>query len=190
MNRINKIYNMALGLLGGMAVMHLFFIASQPNKDTFVTTYAPFANTICAFTQILTNFTLVFGFALSLIYRQKSNEKFQNLDPNRLEFRQHFVLGVVTQMIVFVAWIILNIMPKYTNKFTFFNTSEITESDFVSFRILCYLTDVLMLVAWVVASVYNKAQIEGLEIDPDDDGEERDSTEADEGNEEDGAAHA
>jgi len=32
-NRINKAYNMVLGLLGGMSVMHLIFISAQPNFD-------------------------------------------------------------------------------------------------------------------------------------------------------------
>jgi len=46
-NRINKIYNLTLGLLGGMALMHLILVLANPDINTFLASYGPFANLIC-----------------------------------------------------------------------------------------------------------------------------------------------
>ena len=113
----------------------------------------------------------------------------RNLDPYRLEFRQHLVLGVVTQILVFFSWIILHIMPKYTNKFFYALPSEVTDADFSTFRILAYLSDALFIISWVVASVYNKAAIDGIDLDPEDEtndneGEDRDTQAEEYGQEE------
>ena len=34
-NRINKVYNLILGLLGGMSVMHIIFITAQTKPAEF-----------------------------------------------------------------------------------------------------------------------------------------------------------
>jgi len=66
-------------------------------------------------------------------------------------------------------------MPKYTNKFYYFNlqngTSEYSdaEEDYKWFRILCYISDILFVFSWIIASVYNKAGIEGMDFDPESD---------------------
>ena len=49
-NRINKVYNMVLGLLGGMSVMHIIFISAQKDNAGFYTTYSEFSNLICIIT--------------------------------------------------------------------------------------------------------------------------------------------
>lgn len=123
--RINKIYNLVMGLLGGMSVMHLVFISAIKNLAMFMSTYSEFANLICTFTQVLTNFALIFGLTLTFIFKHKSDEKMRNLDQDRLEFRQQYVLGVATQFLVFLAWIILNFMPAYTNKFYYLNAQDV-----------------------------------------------------------------
>ena len=35
-NRINKIYNLTLGLLGGMSLMHLILVLANPSLATFL----------------------------------------------------------------------------------------------------------------------------------------------------------
>ena len=98
------------------------------------------------------------------ILRRNQNNKLQ-------EFSGTFYLGLVTQGIVFVAWICMNIMPKYT---TYFKTvsppyAGKAASEISSFKILCYISDVLLIISWFVASAYNKAGIDGLDLDPEDD---------------------
>ena len=170
---------MVLGLLGGMGVMHIIFIAAQKDNTTFYTTYSDFGNLICIIFQVMSNLTLVFGLALTFIYKNKSDEKMHNLAPNRHEFKEHLVLGIVTQILVFCAWILLHIQPKYTNKFYYLQPSQIQDSDYMVFKILAYLADGFLIVSWIVASIYNKAAIENMSLDPED--EENDKpTQADE----------
>ena len=62
-------------------------------------------------------------------------------------------------------------MPKYTTSFKALTppyTGQLT-SEIGSFKILCYIADFLFIVSWIIASVYNKAGIEGLDLDPEDD---------------------
>ena len=167
-NRINKVYNMVLGLLGGMSVMHIIFISAQKDNKTFYTTYSEFGNLICIIYQTFANFTLIFGLALTLIYKNKSDEKYRNLTPDRFEFKEHLILGIVTEILVFCAWILLNIQPKYTNKFYYYEMSQIEDSDYTVFKILCYLADGFLILSWIIASIYNKAAIEGMNLDPED----------------------
>lgn len=60
---------------------------------------------------MLANFTLVFGMALNMIYKNKSDEKMRNMDPHRNEFMQHYNLGVITSLFVAISWVTLNLMP-------------------------------------------------------------------------------
>ena len=65
----------------------------------------------------------------------------------------------------------MNIMPKYT---TYFKTvsppyAGKAAAEISSFKILCYISDVLLIISWFVASAYNKAGIDGLDLDPEDD---------------------
>ena len=46
-NRINKVYNLTLGLLGGMSLMHLILVLANPNLSTFLISYGPYSNLIC-----------------------------------------------------------------------------------------------------------------------------------------------
>lgn len=167
-NRINKVYNMTLGLLGGMGLMHIIFIAAQPDKKSFYKTYSEFGNLICIMTQLLTNFTLIFGLSLTLIYKNISDDKMRNLDPDRSQFKEQYILGLVTQGLVFLSWILLHIQPKYSNKLYFLNESSFTDADYTSFKIICYMADTFLLVSWLVASIYNKAAIESITLDPED----------------------
>jgi len=105
----------------------------------------------------------------------------RNLDPHRLEFRQHFVLSVVTMFLVFLGWILLHMMPKYTNKFYYLDPAAIKTSDISTFKIMAYLSDVLLIVSWVVASIYNKAAVEGMDLDPEEDDDNKAADKDEEG---------
>ena len=167
-NRINKAYNMILGLLGGMSVMHIIFISAQSKDDEFYKTYSLNGNLVCIIMQVLANLALVLGFSLSFIYRNISQEKMRNLDADRLQFNHHYVLGLVTQSLVFVSWVLLHLIPKYTNMFFYLDYNKIKSADFLAFKIMSYVADVFLILSWIVASAYNKAAIENVYLDPED----------------------
>lgn len=73
---------------------------------------------------------------------------------------EHYNLGVLTSVLVFISWVILNLMPKYTNKFYYNNASDVLESDYTMFKIMTIVADGVFVISWFVASFYNKAAIE------------------------------
>lgn len=154
--------------------MHMIFLASASSKTSFLTQYAGFSNLICLITQVLINFTLIFGITLNMIFKQKSDEKMRNLEADRLEFNQHYTLGLLTSCMVLISWALLNFIPRYTNKFFYLPPSEVLDSDYMTFLVLSYICDVVLIVSWLVASIYNNFEIEGLDMDPEDEGEDND----------------
>lgn len=81
---------------------------------------------------------------------------------------EHYNLGVLTSILVFISWVILNLMPKYTNKFYYNKESDVLESDYTMFKIMTLVSDGVFIVSWMVASFYNKAAIEAMDLDPED----------------------
>jgi hypothetical protein len=67
--------------------------------------------------MIFTSFCLILGLSLTLIYRQKSDEKMRNMDEFRLEFRQHYIVSSIITSIVGLCLVLIYILPMYTNKF-------------------------------------------------------------------------
>ena len=63
-------------------------------------------------------------------------------------------------------------MPKYTNKFYYNKESDVLDSDFTMFKIMTLVSDGVFIVSWFVASFYNKAAIESMDLDPEDQGGE------------------
>ena len=149
--------------------MHLILMLGQKNKEEFALTYSGFSNLLCGLKQFLANVTLIFGLALTMIYKQKSEEKMRNMDPLRLEYRQQYTIGIVTSILVFIAWIGLNFMPKYTN--TFYFLAEFSDADYSAFKSLAYVTDAFFIISWIIASSYNTAA-SSQDLEPDDDGDE------------------
>jgi cellulose synthase/poly-beta-1,6-N-acetylglucosamine synthase-like glycosyltransferase len=116
-NRTNKLFYMFLGLLAGMSLMHLIVLLSQNNKTLFLQLYQLISITVNAVFMIFTSLCFILGLALTLIYKQKSDEKMRNLDEFRLEFRQHYIVSSIITSFVALCLIIIYILPMYTNKF-------------------------------------------------------------------------
>ena len=81
---------------------------------------------------------------------------------------------MLTSSLVFVSWALLHFIPRYTNKFFYLPASEVADSEYRTFLLLSYVCDVVLIVTWLVASIYNNFEIEGLDMDPEDDGEDND----------------
>ena len=79
--------------------------------------------------MIFTTIALIFGISMSLIYKDKSEEKMRNMDPYRMEFRQHYVVSVLITVLIAFCLGLLYILPNYTNKFYFYNPDNVLDSD-------------------------------------------------------------
>lgn len=66
--------------------------------------------------MVFTSFGLILGLSLTMIYKQKSDEKMRNMDLFRLEFRQHFIVSLVTTIIIALCLVLIYILPHFTNK--------------------------------------------------------------------------
>jgi hypothetical protein len=61
--------------------------------------------------MIFTSFDLIFGLTLTMIYKQKSDEKMRNMDIFRMEFREHYVVSLVTTILISLCLIMLYVLP-------------------------------------------------------------------------------
>jgi hypothetical protein len=83
--------------------MHLVVLMAPMNTtESFMNMYSRISQSINIIFMILTSFALIVGLAMSFIYKHKSDEKMRNMDPYRLEFRQHYLVSMlITLMITF-----------------------------------------------------------------------------------------
>ena len=63
---------------------------------------------------VLTNFCLIFGVTVSMIYAQKVNDRQRQLDKYRHLLRHHYTITVFISSIVAAALVGLYIMPRFT----------------------------------------------------------------------------
>lgn len=171
---------MFLGLLAGMSLMHLVVIMNgSPDKGEFLNVYSPISKDINIVFMIFTSFALIFGICLTMIYKNKSDEKMRVMDPFRMEFRQHYILSMLISIIIAVSLGLLYIIPHFVNKFYYYSPINISDSDISTCKGLFGAVNVLLLLSWVLASALNKASISDMDMDPEDfareDGASRDS---------------
>lgn len=119
--------------------------------------------------MVLTSFCFILGLSLSLIYRQKSDEKMRNMDEYRLEFRQHYIVSMIITSVVGACLVIIYILPHYTNKFYYYAPANISDSDISIAKGLFAAINVFFILAWLLASGFNKASISDMDMDPEDD---------------------
>ena len=150
-----------------MSLIHLVVIMnSSPDKVSFLTVYAPLSRDITVVFMIFASFSLVLGLCLSLIYKNKSDEKMRTMDPFRMEFRSHYVLSMLISVMIAVSLGLLYIIPHFVNKFYYYNPSNVTESDVSTCKGLFGAVNVLLLLSWLLASAFNKASISDMDMDP------------------------
>lgn len=102
-NRTHKLFYMFLGFLAGMSLMQLLFLMTpSTDKLQFLQLYSRVSVAINIVFMIFTSLALILGLALTLIFKHKSDEKMRNMDPYRLEFRQHYVVSLV--ITIFIAF--------------------------------------------------------------------------------------
>jgi hypothetical protein len=102
----------------------------------------------------------------------------RNMDEYRLEFRQYYIVSSVMTSIVGLCLLIIYILPMYTNKVYFYNPDNITDGDIMNLKGLYGAVNVFLIVAWLLATAFNKASISDMDMDPEemDENENADDT--------------
>ena len=94
------------------------------------------------------------------------------MDKNRLEYRQQYQLSLVTTFLVTLAWVAVNMQPKYTNTFYYVPADQVDDASYSTFKNLAYASDILFFISWVVASVNNSSSSNIMDLEPNDTGED------------------
>lgn len=166
-NRLNGLFYLFLGLLAGMSLIHLVVLFSAADtKLSFLTVYAPISKGLNIVFMIFASFAVILGFALSMIYKHKSDEKLRIMDPFRLDFRRHYILSLLISCIIAFSLGLLYILPHFTNKFYYYNPANIADGDVAAAKGLYAAVNVLLMIAWLLASAFNKASINDMDMDP------------------------
>ena len=86
-------------------MLHIVTVLAAPTLLDFVKFYARFARNINIIFLVLSNMALILGLTMSLIYRQKSQEKMRNLDNERHSYRSQYTVAIVITLILGLCWI-------------------------------------------------------------------------------------
>ena len=168
-NRIHNLFYLFLGLLAGMSLMHLFVVMNQSkDKTQFLQLYASVCVAINIIFMVLTSFALILGLALTLIYKQKSEDKLRNMDPFSAEFRLHYIISGCVTLAIAVCQVLLYIVPFHTNKLYFWSPDNISDLDISRTKGYFGAVNAIFILAWLIASCFNKASISDMDMDPED----------------------
>ena len=171
-NRLHKLFNLFIGSLAGMSIMHLMVVMSVSGTASFLQLYSPVSIEINLVFMIFASIALVLGFSIALIYRHKSEEKMRNMDPFRLEFRQQYLVSLLISIMIAFSLILLYILPFYTNKFFYYaptGPNGVLDNDVQGARGLYGAVNVIFIVTWILQSAFNKASIGDMDLDPETD---------------------
>jgi hypothetical protein len=58
---------------------------------------------------------MILGLTLTLIYKNKAEEQAKNKEAHRYEFQQLYRTTLISTSITFIAWIIVEFLPRQTN---------------------------------------------------------------------------
>lgn len=93
---------------------------------------------------------------------------------NRLEFQKLYNFTLVSTFMVAIAWIILQILPKYTNIIHFLKASAVQDSDLLAFKVLNYCKDAALMITWIIVSFNGKSSASDQDLEPEDQAEDQD----------------
>lgn len=88
------------------------------------------------------------------------------MDEYRLEFRQYYIVSSVMTSIVGLCLLLIYILPFYTNKIFYYSPTTITDNDIMNLKGLYGAVNVFFIIAWLLATAFNKASISDLDMDP------------------------
>lgn len=112
-NRVNAWFNLFLGILAGMSVIHLVLLLSFGDKQTFLKVYGPLALTLNVIFLVFGNLVVIFGLTIAQIYKQKSEEKIRMRDQSRSEMRRHYTMSLALYLVCMINWALLFVLPHF-----------------------------------------------------------------------------
>lgn len=112
-NQINGYFNLFLGILAGMSVIHLAVLLSVGDKMEFLVFYGRIALNLNVIFLVFANFVVIFGLTLSQIYKQKSEEKIRMRDQSRAEIRRHYTMSLALFLVTLISWAVLWVLPHF-----------------------------------------------------------------------------
>lgn len=114
--------------------------------------YMPFAMIFNVIFLVLTNFCLIFGITITMIYLAKSEERQRSLDNQRHKLRLRYTISLVISILVFIACMAQYWQPRYCIPM-WYNLIENIDHEIVEyFKVFCYIIDGTLFLAWIVAS--------------------------------------
>lgn len=126
-NLLNNCFNLMLGLLAGLSLLEGIFITFIDKKETFIASYTHFANLACFVDVFLVNLSFIFGLALCFIFSHKMQQMNLHKDANRLEWSRLYNFTLLSTFMVFIAWVCLQILPKYSNIIGYLTYDQVTD---------------------------------------------------------------
>ena len=115
-NQINGYFNLFLGILAGMSVIHLLVLFSVGDQKEFLAFYGKVALNLNVIFLVFANFVVILGLTLSQIYKQKSEEKIRMRDQSRTEIRRHYTMSLALFLVTMISWAILWILPHFVTQ--------------------------------------------------------------------------
>ena len=71
-------------------------------------------------------------------------------------------------IVIAICLVLLYILPAFTNRLFYWNPSNISDQDITITKGLFAAVNVLFIIAWLMASAFNKASITDMDLDPED----------------------
>ena len=121
--RLNNVFQTCLGIISGMSLMHLILLSVSGNDSSFQSMYEPLAVVLSLVFLIFTNLTVIFGFALSLIYREKAEMLAMRREQEKVsKMRMQQMITIVLTGMCGLALLALYWTPRSASFVVFRNT--------------------------------------------------------------------
>ena len=147
----------------------------------FVEFYGKFARNVNIIFLILANLALIMGITISMVYKQKVQEKMRLLHNDRHSFRSQYTVAIVISIILSVCWLLLSALPYFTINIHYVDPATISESDVNTMRAIYGVANALFIVTFVTQQFATQQGPSDEELEPesDDDGIETSDEEGD-----------
>lgn len=167
-NRINSFYMHVLGVLSGMSVLHLIVLLGV-SDEKLLDIYSPFAKNINLVFLVFANIALILCFAMTLIYKQRLDEKLRAMDEIADKFKHYYRISAVATFLQFCSWCLLFYLPNYTNQLHYRLSNQITPEAVNNLKVLYIIVNVLFFITWCLSSsIAHAAEDSTLEPEYDD----------------------
>lgn len=152
--RLSRFFFLLQGLLGGVALLHLYLLFHESGVSEFIGFYKKLARVVGTLFLILTFMSLIGISHLAVNeyrhYRKVSSTKL-DLDSDKDSFPYFISLFCLT--FYGIAYVITLYTTSFMNELNFKKKDNISESRLEIWKILCGIREVLLILAWILINV-------------------------------------